>query len=388
MDTVSRDLLARLAQAEPRRAVSFFLPTHRAGPDSRPFAAEDVIGWKNLLREAATALAETGAPARDIDTLLEPARALLDNEKFWQYQSDGLAVFVAPGTIEILRVPIRVEPQVIVSRRFHVRPLLPFVSADDVFFLLALSQHSVRLFRGDRERLAPVPVPGAPANLDDAVRLDVPERQLQFRTRTAPRSGGRRQAMFHGHGIGVDDTKEHVLQFCQQVDAAVAAALRGERAPLLVAAVEFVAAIYRQANTYPHLLDRVLTGNPEGANPRDLHGRAWPLVEPDLLQARQAALDKFRRLSGSGRTTTDLRTTLPAAASGQVEVLFVANGTACWGQTDASGQPTTIHEQAQPGDEDLVDAAAARTILAGGDVYAVGADELPGKTPVAALLRY
>jgi len=39
------------------------------------------------------------------------------------------------------------------------------------------------------------------------LKYDAPEKQLQFHTRTPP-AMGRRSAMFHGHGGGIDESKE------------------------------------------------------------------------------------------------------------------------------------------------------------------------------------
>jgi hypothetical protein len=39
---------------------------------------------------------------------------------------------------------------VIVSERFHVKPLLPLLSGDGRFYVLALSQNEIRLLQGTR----------------------------------------------------------------------------------------------------------------------------------------------------------------------------------------------------------------------------------------------
>ena len=47
-----------------------------------------------------------------------------------------------------------------------------------------------------------------------------------------------------------------------------------------------------------------------------------------------------------------------------------------------------MHNDAQPGDEDLLNAAAIQTIFHGGTVYAVELEEVPHDTPVAAVFCY
>jgi hypothetical protein len=47
-----------------------------------------------------------------------------------------------------------------------------------------------------------------------------------------------------------------------------------------------------------------------------------------------------------------------------------------------------LRESQQPGDEDLLNVLAVRTVLFGGTVYAVRPDEMPDGEAVAALFRY
>lgn len=388
MDVVVRETIAELVDASPARALSLFLPTHRTGPDSRPYAEEDVIRWKNQLREAEQALRDSGATPRETDQLLAPARERTDDAAFWQHQSDGLAAFAAPGQFRTLRVPLRFDPLVVVSRRFHVTPLVPLLTGDGVFYILALSQGSVRVLQGTRNSVNEVMVPAMPANAEEALRFDVSERQLQYRG-IGRTGGGRRTALFHGHG-DTDDVKEQILRFCQQVDRAFSAMLHGGNAPVVLAAVDFVGAIYRQASTLPRLLDESIVGNPDDASAADLHERAWAIVEPVLTGDRDEALTRYHELSATHLTTRDLARALVAAHDGQVDVLFVERGAQSWGVYNPGTREVTfdVAPQTQATREDLVNTATVRTILTNGSVFVLEPDQVPGGGPVAALLRY
>ena len=387
MDTFSRENLAELAGVKSHLCVSMFLPTHRSGPDSRPFATEDVIHWKNLVREADQRLRAAEISARDVDALLAPARALIEDSVFWQYQGDGLAAFIAPDLFRLFRVPIRFDLLVVVAPRFHVKPVLPLLVGDGRFYVLALSQNEVRLIEANRETAAEVDLATAPASLQEALRYDAPESQLQYHT-AGPRTGGRRAAVFHGHGVGTDDRKDNVLRFCQQVDRGLGPVLRGGSAPLVLAAVESVAAIYRQKNTYRHLVEALVPGNPEGVSAMDLHARAWPLVEPVMRGARDAAMARYQAVSGTAKATNDLVEALRAAGDGRLDVLFVPTGVQRWGTFDDTTREAVLHRSPRAGDEDLLNDVAVRTVLDGGTVYAVRPDEMPDGDSVAALFRY
>ena len=386
MDVVARETIAELVDATPARALSLFLPTHRAGPDSRPYAEEDVIRWKNQLREAEQALRESGATPRETDQLLAPARQCTDDATFWQHQGDGLAAFAALGQFRTFRVPLRFDPLVVVSRRFHVTPLVPLLTGDGVFYVLALSQGSVRVLQGTRDSVSEVTVSGMPASADEALRFDDSERQLQYRG-IGRTGGGRRTAIFHGHS-DTDDGKDQILRFCQQVDRAFAAMLHGGHTPVVLAAVDYVGAIYRQASTLPRLLETSVVGNPDDASASDLHARAWPIVEPVLRGDRDEALTRYQELSATNLTTRDLARALVAAHDGQVDVLFVERGAQSWGTYNPGTREVTLDPERQTSSEDLVNTATVRTIRTNGSVFVLEPDEVPGGGPVAALFRY
>jgi hypothetical protein len=220
MDVVTREDLRQLVEMAQPPSVSIYQPTHRSGPDTRTYAQQDPIRLKNLLRHAEQRLIASGLRGRDAEDVLEPARRLLGDPVFWQYQADGLAVFLTAGTVRTFRVPTRFDELAVVAPSVHLTPLLRSLTGDGVFYVLALSQKDVRLLAATRDHVDEVDVPGAPRSLADALRHDDPERQLQFHTGTAP-AGDRRGAMFHGHGTGVDDAKVNILRFFQQVDRAV-----------------------------------------------------------------------------------------------------------------------------------------------------------------------
>lgn len=386
MDKFTREDLDRLANARYDHCVSITMPAHRAGRDTRPASPEDLIRWKNLVKEAERKLEARGASA---DAIMKPAHRLLDDGEFWRHQGDGLAVFAAPDHFETYRVPRTLEKLVVVASRFHITPLLPLLGGGR-FYILAFGQNHVRLIEAGRDEAKEVSVDAMPTSLSEALRFDDPEKQLQFHTATAPATGsGTRAAAYHGHGVGIDDTKDNILRFSQQVDAALVPFLRENgNPPLVIAAVESTASIYRQANHYPNLIEQPLAGNYEHDSAAELREKARPLVEPALGAARERDRERYSSLKGNHRTLTDLDQTLRAAVDGRVDVLFLAEGKHTWGTFDESKRRSSIHAEPKNGDHDLLDLAATYTFLNGGTVHTLRGDEMPEETPMAALLRY
>lgn len=383
MDFLTKDDLKTLMQRREGWCVSLYMPAHRTVPE----ALQDPIRFKNLLRQAEERLQTGGLRAPEAKQMLASAEQVLDNSQFWQHQSDGLVTFVAADLCRFYRLPLPFQELAVVTDRFHLTPLLPLLSSDGRFYVLALSQNEVRLLQCTRHVVTTVELEGIPKSMAEALKYDDPQRQLQFHTGTPPGTG-RRPAIFHGYGVGIDDAKDNILRYFRQVDHGLRELLRGEQAPLVLASVDYLLPIYREATTYAHLMDEGVSGNPEGRLAQELHAQAWKLVEPYFRQAQEEALNQYHQLAGTGRTSTDLRDILPAAAHGRVESLFVAVGVQRWGTYDRATDTITVHQEGQPGDEDLLDLAAMLTISNSGSVYAVEPDKVPGEMPLAALYRY
>jgi hypothetical protein len=318
---------------------------------------------------------------------MEPATNLLGAIPFWKDKRDGLALFIAPGEFRYYQLPTRFEPLVVVAHRFHIKPLLVFMGGNE-FFVLALSQNSVRLFEGSRFGLSSTDdLEGVPRSLADALKYEELIKQLQFRTGLGVGGArGERAAMFHGQNT--DDAKDRILRYFRQIDQGLRDLLREEQAPLVLAGVEYLLPIYKEANTYQYLLNEGITGNPEGVSLEELHRQAWALVQPYFQREQQDAAGRYRQLAGTGRTSQDPREIVPAAYHGRVEQLFVAVGRQQWGDYDPGTNRVNLHAEAQPGSFDLLDLSATQTLLHGGAVYAMEPDEVPEKALLAAIFRY
>lgn len=384
MQTLSRQALLALADRDEDVLVSIFLPTHGAGPD----APQDAMQLRNLLRQAEHRLAAAGVHGLRARRLLAPAAALVERPAFWRAPPGGLALFLAQDDTRHLRLPYQPHELLVVGRRFHLKPLLPLLSGDGRFYLLALSQGRVRLFAGDRDGLGAVALPGVPASLAEAMRLDDRQEQLQLHETSLARPGGRPAAVFHGHGVGSDDAKDRILRYFREVDRGVRAAIRDARAPLLLAAVDYLVPIYHAASTYPHLLEPSLHCNPDRLDPAALHRRAWAVIGDDFQRKPRTAADQWRRLAGTGLAISDLRQVVLAAIAGRVETLLVPIDVERWGVADAASGTVEAHEPARPGDVDLLDLAMVETLRHHGSAYPLDPAELADGGRPAAILRY
>jgi hypothetical protein len=388
MSPFSLDELKTLVEQTKGLCVSIYMPIS-VGADVQ----QNPIRFKNLIKRAESSLVENGLSDREALEILQLAQEAIDrDENFWQQQDRGLAVFLAPEVCRYYRLPPAFEELVVVTDRFYLKPLLPFLKDDRRFYILALSQQDVRLFEGTQQGIEEIKLEGVPRSLDQALQYDETAKDGQFRISTS--KGGTNNSfqhagVFHGQGSpDRDDIKKDIGQYFHAIDSGLHKYLQGKKAPLLLAGVEYLMPIYREANTYQYLIDDGITGNPENTKPEKLHAQAWEIVEPLFVREEQQAFEHYMELAGTGRHSSDIKEVVPAAYYGRIEQLFVANGVQQWGSFNPDTSEIDMHPEAELGDEDLLDVAAVQTILNGGTVYVVDRDKVPDKASVAAVFRY
>ena len=163
--TINAESFKELSQERGETLVSIYMPTHRAGPEIE----ENRIRLKNLLSEIDRRAELSEKRRTEVMQMLDPVKRLLDDQMFWRHQGEGLAIFASPESVRILRLPMHVEEFVMIRDRFCVRPLLPMVGEDQMFFVLVISQNSVRLLSCTMDGVREMDAQDIPDSLADAL---------------------------------------------------------------------------------------------------------------------------------------------------------------------------------------------------------------------------
>ncbi len=358
------------------------MPTFRTGAESQ----QNQIRFRNLLRKAEEKLLAGGLRPQEIKAMLEPAQALPGNVLFWRKQSDGLALFLSADLFRSFCLPEAFDELIMVADHFHIKPLLPLLGGDKRFHILALSQNEIRLLEGTARNVREIELESVPKNLEEALGYDESGKQVRYRAGTA--GGSDHSAMVSGHGAEIDDTKENLLKYFRLIDRGLRDLLRDERTPLILAGVEYLFPIYREANTYPRLIEEGIPGNPQGISTDALHRSALKIVSPYFQKAEQDAVAQYRQSSGTGLTSADLGEIVAAAVHGRVGVLFVASGRQQWGTFNKESGAFEQHRKMGTSSEDLLELAAVQTFLNGGSVFILPPERLPDTGDLTAVFRY
>jgi hypothetical protein len=366
-DIPTRAAVEGLLTTRDAQCVSIYVPTSPVTQE----AQADRIEMKNLASEAVRQLEAGDGDRRTVSEVRESLEELVEDDDFWAEQARSLAVFATPDVLQTFRLPNRLSGAVEVGDRFYVKPLLRAVSFPQAAFVLALAAGSVRLVEilPDGPPFA-VSVPDLPKDAASAAgKASIADRSQI----------GRLQ--------GSEGQKVRLRQYARKVDHALRGVLTGLELPLILAATEPLESIYRSLNTYPHLAEPVLRGNPETASDDELAAEARAILDRLYEEQLAAIRDLYELRSAHERASSDLATVARAATYGAVDTLLVDIDEKVPGYVDEDTGAVELADD-DASSYGVVDEIARRVLLSGGRVLAVRAPDVPGGGPLAAILRY
>jgi hypothetical protein len=243
-----------------------------------------------------------------------------------------------------------------VSDRFHLKPLLRAVTFPHAAWILALSQGSVRLLEM------------GPTGTPEEVRVE-----------------GLPKDAWQSSGNKVHRARE--AAYARKVDTALRPVLAGSTLPLILAASQPMAALYRSVNTYPNLVAEREHGNPDSSSDAELGEAARAILDGVYAEQLGALATEFDRRRSEGRTAVDVSDLARLATLGAVDTVLVDIDVTLPGSIDDSGA-ITFDEADDAVNYGVIDEIARRVLLAGGNVLALRADDIPDGGPAAGILRY
>lgn len=364
----------------PSRAEIEKLAAHRASPTvsiylrTTPLTREghgDRIELKNLLKEAVAQMEAADTPKRSIWPIEESVNGLLEDEAFWAEQANSLAVFASGERLVTFRLPNRLTNMVEVSDRAHLKPLLRAVTFPHNAYVLAISIGHCRLVEINAD-MPPneVKVPGMPKTFNDAL--------------------GKRSHLEQGTMGKTGSMSESALltRYARVVDQALRPFLAGHERPLIVAASEPLATIYRSVSSYPHTAAQVIAGSADHMPDHELQAPARAILDEIYADRLRELGELFAVREAQGRATGDIAQAARAATFGAVDTLIVDMDEVVHGTISEEDGAVTFVDAPCAGSYGVVDEIATRTLRAGGTVLSARRADMPGGGSLAAILRY
>lgn len=381
MDTFQANTLRKLAREQHEHCVSVFLPVLRG----ENVGLENPIRLKNLLRGVEEGLVQRGWRTTAARDFVQAIHAETESAEFWDTAGQGLAVFGSETGLQIYPLPLPVAELWVIGKNFHLTPLLPS-ETDGEFVVVAVSQNACRVLRGRRWQIEAVSIPEIPTGM--AQVLGPIEHEVTREAHGGTRHGSQRATVFTGQGGTADYLKPEIAEYFRAIDRALHRYLGIAGEPLVFAGVHSLLPLYQAVNTYAGLEARSIDGNPELLSDRELHQRAWAIVEPRFRVRQQRILGSYESRRGTELASSDLATVLHAAHHGRVESLLLAPGRYRWGTYDGQTGEFRYGEAHESGVEDLLNLAAVETWRHSGEVFASELEQAGVHEAAAAVFRY
>lgn len=386
MKILDKENYEKLVNTEGDMCISIYFKTFKTGADIK----QNPIRFKQRIREAEDKLYNMQLTKKDVEAILKPLSNLVGETKFWQNQEEALAVFVLDEGIDCYKLPFEVEEKTVLGTKFFTKPLIPLITDDEEYLILALSQNENRLFKASKQVINEIEIKNAPKSVesmkvDDDPNFKVPNRianpevgnSLVYNKATQGQAGEN------------DFNKNELTRYLRAIDESLNK-YKKKNTPLIIAGVEYLIPIFREKSKYPNILDEYIRGNPEILDAKDLHRQSWDIIEEKFTKIQELAEDKYLQYKGqkNGLASNSLSKILPQAHKGQVETLFISDTLEKWGKFFPEKDKVQIFNDEKFDSEDLVGVAIDLTMSRGGTVYSVPQEEIPDRGDIAAVLRY
>jgi hypothetical protein len=168
----------------------------------------------------------------------------------------------------------------------------------------------------------------------------------------------------------------------------VRGALAGRDAPLILAATEPLASIYRSVCSHPRLSADVISGGPDQTKDGELADAARPILDGIYRRDVTALHDLFAKRAAQGRTTLDPAVAARAATHGMIDQMLIDMDVSMPGDVDEETGAIQFAAHEGAATYSVTDEIACRALLTGARVMSVRANDIPNGAPLAAVLRY
>lgn len=354
-----------------------------------PEAHKNSVYVKNALDEAEAALRAADWSESRRRAYLDPIAEADRSGALWENRQDGMAILINDDVAYAIHLPWTCQAQTVLDERFHLVPLLPLFTGTESFCLLKLSENEAAFFRGDRFHLEIHTPDAMPRSLDDALRYDDPEKQLQFHAdASASAANANPSLQFHGQNIPADVDNNRRLRYFQAIDRSLHAEFAKGPRRLVVVCVDEHLPLVGEAFQHRNLVILHVGTNPEELSTEQLHERAWSIIEKQLKAEQDERVKAIHDdIEAAGKGSSDLQEIARAAEEGRVENCVVRPE--FWpGSWDSANREWV---QADPDERkaapDLLNFISTETLQNGGRVEVAANGGLQTTSPAIARFR-
>lgn len=373
MQTIDLNLLKNLTAIKDEPCISIYMPTHRVHPAN----ATDPISFKNIYKKALHYIKEHDLSHHE--KLIQPLEKLIDDKAFWDYNNEGLAIFVSAHDTQILRLPEKVQEIVCVADSFCVKPLFKLYHENQPYYLLALGLDDVQLYRGDKYQLEKLDITDkVPTSMKEALGDELTDNHLHA---SVVQGAG-----LHGYMEKSQEEDIDMDRFFRKVDQAILEHYPiPQDVPVLLAALPEHHNDFLRISKHHNFAPIHIQTNPQSLSNTSLLEKVQEVFDKILDKRKQELLERYQLAVPENLSSLDIGDIVRDVIDGKVEVLCIANGKSIKGHIDIDERKVV-----QDGGHytDVVNELASLTFNYGGSVIVLDEAEMPSETGIFTINRY
>jgi hypothetical protein len=354
-------ILKKLNASKTPNCLTIALNTHRTSPDNK----QDIIVLKNLMKEAEIRLhAQVSKENADkITANLNQVVQSIDHN----YNLDSLLLFANEAMADFVRLPIKLVQRVQLDQSFATRDLVRAMHLEMNYYILLLSQQTVRILEASNDQL--VEEFGSP--------FPIQNKELHPESRKEKTDSARQNRL--------------LSEFYNRVDKEVQQIWKVKPRPILICSDANNRIVFESVTDRKETLMNIsLSGNRLDDKAQNIVSDAWEIVKEDLSKHIAARKSELEKSLGSGNFISDEGEIWRAILEGKIQTLFLEETKMSPGIIDGSN--LSIHVMAETNNkqqvDDIYDEMVEAVYAFGGETIFLAEGSLTPFQGIAATTRY
>lgn len=361
--------------------ISLYQPTHRHGPENK----QDPIRFKNLIKEIENSLKQKYSQ-QEISNIMKPLNAIAEDNTFWNYTNDGLAILANENKCVVYKLHRPVEEIAVVANSFHIKPLIRVFQSADRFYLLGLNRKEFKLYEGTRYGVEEVKFDEDTATTITEVLGD---RLTEAYLNPGSYGGVGGQPMFHGHGGRKDEIDIDTERFFRYVDRFVLENYsRPTDLPLILVALDEYHSVFKEISHNPLLMEDGVKTSFDTMSLEDLKEQSWKVMEPIYLDKTKKLVDRYEFERSKFFASDDIAQVARVAVENRIDTLLIESDRVLPGKINKETGRIEEGQLEDPEVGDLLDELVELVFRSKGAVVLLPKERMPSTTGVAAIYRY
>lgn len=361
--------------------ISLYQPTHRHGPENK----QDPIRFRNLIKEIEDSLKQKYGQ-QEISNIMKPLNAIAEDNTFWNYTNDGLAILASKNRCVVYKLQRPVEEIAVVADSFHIKPLIRVFQSADRFYLLGLNRKEFKLYEGTRYGVEEVKFDDdTPTTITEVLGDKLTEAYLN----PGSYGGVGAQPMFHGHGGRKDEIDIDTERFFRYVDRFVLENYsRPSDLPLILVALDEYHSVFKEVSHNRLLMEDGIKTSFDTMSLEDLKDQSWKVMEPIYLDKTKKLVERYEFERSKFFASDDIAQVTKAATENRIDTLIIESDRVIPGNIEKESGRLEERNLDDPEVDDLLDDLVEMVFKSKGKVVLLPKERMPSTTGVAAIYRY